>query len=188
MTDLKLLLPLILITCSTVLLRAQKTQVKSDLHELNGFLGEWSGDLLIVKEGDTLQKVPMSLTIAADKARNRIVWNTIYNANDKPVTKPYFIEPGQTPGNFLMNENNSIKIPHFLNGNVFSGFYKVMGRYFYTENRLLNDSEMLFTITVIPEKPDLISGDAAQQGGKIPSVESHEISIIQTARLTKAKK
>lgn len=165
--------------------KAQDSLVKADLMDLHPFFGVWSGELLIIKERDTLQKVPMTLSIAHDKTHGNISWASVFDGPQQKVTKPYVVEAGDGPGSYLIDEGNSIKIPHYLNGQIFTGFYKVMGRYFMTENRLISDKEMLFTITVIPEKPTLISGKTVHEGQEIPKVEAHGISILQVARLEK---
>lgn len=165
--------------------KAQDSLVKADLMDLDPFFGKWSGELLILKEGDTLQKVPMTLSIAHNKTHKNISWKTIFNGSQQKVTKPYVVVAGNAPGSYLVDEGNSIKIPHYLNGQIFTGFYKVLGRYFMTENRLISDKEMLFTITVIPEKPALISGETVHEEQEIPTVEAHGISMLQVARLEK---
>lgn len=166
-------------------LSAQDNSSKAELTDLSAFFGEWKGELLILKTGDTLQKVPMTLKITHNHRQRNISWQTVFDGANQKVTKPYVVEAGDAPGSFLLDEGNSIKIPHYLNGSMFSGFYKVMGRYFMTENRLISENEMLFTITVIPEKPALISGNSTKEDEEIPRVEAHEISTLQVARLEK---
>lgn len=165
--------------------KAQDSLAKADLMDLHAFFGRWSGDLLILKEGDTLQKVSMTLSIVHDKSNGNLSWKTVFDGPQQKITKPYVVEAGDAPGSYLVDEGNSIKIPHYLNGQIFTGFYKVLGRFFMTENRLIGDTEMLFTITVIPEKPALISGKTVYEGQEIPEVEALGISMLQVARLEK---
>lgn len=171
---------ILLISCATY--RSNESPVASDPVLPAAFIGNWSGELKIYKEGAVVQTVPMVLAVSR-RDSHTLIWKTTYSMDDNPVVKDYLLRTWDaSKGQYEIDEKNGIILPATLSGNRLTSVYAVMDQ-LMTVSHSLVDNKLRFQIDVCPNVSHIITGDTILNNDTIPPVTVYPVIINQMAVL-----
>jgi len=151
-----------------------------------GWLGQWSGTLDIIRGAGKVQSLPMKMQIQATDKEGEYNWLTTFG--DKAETaKPYLLKTVDAAnGLYIIDEQNSIVIETYLFDNKLVSWYVVQGNLILAsfEKRGAN---IVFEILAGTEKEVSITGETEVDGEAIPAVKTLPFNVMQRATLTREK-
>ena len=144
--------------------------------------GTWSGDLLVVRGDDTLQRTGMRLAIAPLDG-GRYSWALGYGEPGADE-RPYVLSPDTTAsGRWRIDERNGVVLDASLHAGVLYSRFAVMGELLLTRDELRGDT--LHHEIVSGRLAPVATGDVVVAGDTIPPVGSYPVDTRQFARLTR---
>lgn len=151
------------------------------------WLGYWTGDLHIYNESGKTMTIPMALDNAPTGIDSVWTWAIIYGEDTISGRRDYELQVvDSSKGHYVVDEKNSIYLDAFLLDNSLISTFKVGGSYLQSTYEL-DGEDMIFNISVFPEKEIRTSGDTIHLGEDIPLVYSYKNTVLQRARLRKTR-
>lgn len=149
------------------------------------YVGEWAGELEIMKEGKTIQRVPMEWRLGplTDSAH---AWTLIYGPEQKDMRKYTLRITDPNSGRFDIDENNGIVLPLQKFGQRLISWFEVQGPTLFIVYEL-KENEVIFTVDVKSGATPMITGDTIIGTDTIPEVKGFPLLLSQKARLLRKK-
>ena len=150
--------------------------------------GQWSGQVQTSSAQGT-QSFQMQLTIEPTDAEGRWNWTIVYDGQQGKSTRRYLLvketasESAAAPGQFVIDEQNGIRINASLLGNALCSNFTVGGQRIWSNYRLENSTEgkrIHFELMTADEAGEVKSGGDSG----VPEVKSLKPSSRQVAVLT----
>ena len=146
-----------------------------------GWLGKWTGKLLIYGEGEP-KEVYMELNIKDAEDANHWKWTIIYGRGEFGQTRAYeLILVDSVKGKFKMDEKNSIILDMTYRNNSFFSTFEVE-KNLVTAIYTLIDNKIIFEIISSDMKNPLVTGN---EGEEVSTVFSYPVTVVQKAELNK---
>lgn len=147
-----------------------------------GWIGDWTGDLVISTTAGEVQRIPMGLSIQPI-TDSTYTYSILYGENTPENQRPYLLKTlNASQGLYQVDENNGIVLDeYFIGGKLYSRF-EVMGTLLLSTVEK-QDSILLYEIIAGSATPSTTTGDTIIAGDTIPPVNSYGIRIQQRARL-----
>ena len=124
--------------------------------------GSWSGDVAMQSASGDTQSFPMQLTIAPTNAASKLEWTIVYDGTQGRSTRNYLLVADEdTAGQFVIDEQNGIRIHAALLGNSLSSHFTVQGQQLWSSYRLVSFStgnEIHFELVSAPDATAATSG------------------------------
>jgi hypothetical protein len=147
----------------------------------DGWLGKWTGKLLIYGEGEP-KEVYMELNIKDADEVNHWKWTIIYGKGEFGQTRAYeLILIDSAKGKFKMDEKNSILLDMTYRNNSFFSTFEVE-KNLVTAVYTLIDNKIIFEIISSDMKNPLVTGN---EGEEVSTVFSYPVTVVQKAELNK---
>lgn len=149
------------------------------------YVGEWAGELEIMKEGQTIQRVPMEWHLGplSDSSHT---WTLIYGPEQNDVRKYTLRMTDPSTGRFDIDENNGIILPLQQFGERLISWFEVQGQTLFIAYEL-QKNEIIFTVDVKSSTTPMITGDTIIGSDTIPQVTGFPLLLSQRARLVRKK-
>ena len=176
-------LPLLLTACLLSLIAEPAAPARAPASFPGGWEGRWTGTLHVLRGADTLQRVPMRLTIAAADL-GRFTWAIGYGPAGEDE-RPYLLlpVPGE-PSRWRVDERNGIVLEAALHGGVLYSRFAVMGSLLLARDEVRGDT--LYHEVVSGRAVGTATGDTVlATGDTIPAVERYSVATRQVARLVR---
>ncbi len=146
------------------------------------WLGEWTGTLEIYNQKGLSQTVAMELNIA-QLTDSSWTWQIVYGAGESRQERNYELLATREPGQYLIDEKNSIKLDLSLIKNGFFSFFQV-GKSKLLISYELNEGTIHFRTHSINTDTETRTGGEDD----VPLVSSWKTGVYQIAVLTKNEK
>lgn len=161
---------------------AQKSELPLEWH------GQWEGEVTMQSGGADPQSFQMQLTIATTDAANKWEWTIVYDGVQGKSTRPYLlVAEEKAAGQFVIDEQNGIRINAALLGDSLSSHFSVQGQQLWSSYRLVRSEAgdaIYFELFSAPEATATTSGGQ----NEVPEVKSLKPTSRQFAVLKRAAK
>ena len=108
------------------------------------FIGDWTGELKIFKNGSVVQRVPMTMKVER-RDSHTLSWKTIYSPDENQVIKDYLLRTWDaSKGQYEIDEKNGIILPATLSGNKLTSVYAVMDQLMTVSHSLI-EGKLIFS-------------------------------------------
>jgi hypothetical protein len=171
-----------LITCILVMSYSIQciSQTDSFLKQISG---SWRGNMEISVGPRLVQTVPMQLRILPTDTIGVYTYRIIYGLDTVAGDRPYLIRTvNEEKGYYIIDEQNSIKIESYRQGNSLTSAYEVEGNLIFDILELRQD-ELIWSLMSGKGDPVSSTGDTTYKGEKIPIVKTYPIGVLQRAVL-----
>lgn len=122
--------------------------------------GQWVGtcDIIVPGQDEPTTSVGMELIVEPTEAQGEFGWTIVYHMPTYDQVRSYtMITDDETPGRYLLDENNGIVIPHyFFDVGILNSDYTVGNNRYLTRARF-KGNKLDFEITVSAIEPELTS-------------------------------
>ncbi len=142
--------------------------------------GEWRGELEIYNVQGFQQKVKMGLNIN-QKTDSTWTWQLIYGEGEKQDFRDYELQKADDPGQYIIDEKNSILLYLSLVDNTFYSMFELNNTRLIISYELKAD-QIIFKTLSSPNQEPLKSGGTSPQ---IPEVLTRKVTSAQIAILNK---
>ena len=150
------------------------------------FVGQWKGDLEIYGVDKVNMKVEMNLNIKPTKIDSIYTWELIYVLNDSTtdVRQYELIIIDNSTGQYVIDEQNGIKIESYFLHHTFTSFFSVMDNFLVFSYTLVED-ELIIDVFFSPQTPVSKTSGVKVNDEEIPIVTTYKVSGRQRGVLKK---
>ena len=107
------------------------------------WLGTWTGDLEIFKNGEKVQQIPMQIINNRTEYSDTLLWAIIYGEDTiKGLREYYLILDSLEDNHYIIDERNSILIDGYVFDNAYFSTFSVMESQITSIYRLINSNEL----------------------------------------------
>lgn len=146
------------------------------------YIGQWKGDLVIRRDGDILEQLPMALHISAI-GNGDYQWNIHYGNDDEADLRPYILRCTDPDKDlYEVDELNGIVLPANLHGNRLISLYSVEDNLIQATYSFSRKT-IVFEILVSRPSPVAVTGDTTINGEYVPLVDLYPVVLSQKAVL-----
>ncbi|MBO3117918.1 hypothetical protein J4050_14270 [Winogradskyella sp. DF17] len=170
---------LIILLCFSSLVLAQK----DGFNFPEDAFGIYKGDLIIENDKGK-QTIGMEFHFQPTEVIGTYQYKIVYIADAKRQERNYnLIVKDSTLGQYIIDENNGIRLPAKQFGHRIHSIFEVQGNLLITTEAFYDDY-MLFEIVFSNTNEEVVSGNTSED---IPKVTAYPVTVSQRAKLFKVK-